>query len=111
MCSAAVQAQMCWCKTITAVQRVRVSLGSWLCQQVAAVEATRRLSTGSARRQSLTDFLQRRSLTDARSSIFHTFGRRQSRAGAPLAPEVTVLMPYAEGAACVVLYRITLLLN
>ena len=37
----------------------------------------------SGPRQSLSDFLQRRSLTDARSSIFHSFNRRQSRAGAP----------------------------
>ncbi len=36
-------------------------------------------------RQSLSDFLQRRSLSDARSSVFHSFNRRQSRAGAHLA--------------------------
>ena len=59
------------------------------------MEATRRMSEAAAGpRQSLSDFLQRRSLADARSSIFHSFDRRQSRAGEIDAPAAPPLLLY-----------------
>ena len=61
--------------------------------QLASAEAGRRVSRVSfAARVSLTDFLQRRSVTDARGSLFQTLNRRPSRTGAFLVSGISHLI-------------------
>lgn len=52
--------------------------------QMAGVDGGRRVSRASSSGLTLTDFLQRRSLADARGSLFQTLNRRPSRPGTPI---------------------------